>query len=374
MINRYIIRQIVIAAGLVTAIATMVILLIRSLRLIDFVVNRGLPLEVLFAMTGLLVPTFISVVLPIGLFAGVLFVYNRLLSDSELIVMRAAGVSSLKLAQPALTVALVVMAIGYAMSLYVTPLSFAEFKAREFGYRNTYGSVLLQEGRFNNPTAGLTIFVRARSGANELLGLFIHDARDDTHPVTVMAERGQLLRGDEGGSRVVMFNGNRQELDAETGRLTLLYFDQNSIDLGLLNPHAERTWREPKERFIGELLHPGDSANDQYYATSMIAEGHRRLSAPLFTPAFVLIAIASLLSGEFSRRGQTVRVLVAIGIVGALQGVSLTLLNLAPKVPGVMPLFYVPPIAAMIMAVVVLGRRRGRVRRAGRTGLTPLGA
>ena len=334
MINRYITHQIVLATACVTVIATLLMLLIRSLRLIDFVINRGLPIEVLFVMTGLLVPTFIGIVLPISLFAGVLFVYNRMLGDSEIIVMRAVGVSSLRLARPAIVASLLIVGLGYGLSLYAMPASFTEFKEREFAYRNTYGSVLLQEGRFNNPTDGLTIYVRARNGSEELLGIFVHDARNRDRPVTVMAERGQLVRGDAGGARVIMFNGNRQEVDIESGRLTLLYFDQNSVDLGLLNPNLERQWREPKERFVSELLNPGDSANERYYAKNLIAEGHRRLSGPLYSPAFVLIALASLLTGEINRRGQTIRVLGAVGMVAVLQGLGLTALKLRLDVAG----------------------------------------
>ena len=357
MINRYVTRQIVLATTCVTVIAMLLLLLIRSLRLIDFVINRGLPIEVLFIMTGLLVPTFIGIVLPISLFAGVLFVYNKMLSDSEIVVMRAVGVSSLKLARPAIIASLLIVGLGYGLSLYAMPASFTEFKEREFAYRNTYGSVLLQEGRFNNPTDGLTIYVRARSGSEELLGIFVHDARNSERPVTVMAERGQLVRGDEGGARVIMFNGNRQEVDIESGRLTLLYFDQNSVDLGLLNPNLERQWREPKERFVGELLNPGDSANERYYAKNLIAEGHRRLSGPLYAPAFVLIALASLLTGEINRRGHTIRVLGAVGMVAVLQGLGLTALNLASTSLGFVPVFYLLPLATVAIAGYVLASR-----------------
>ena len=74
--------------------------LTQSLRLVELVVNRGLSLGVFLQLTGLLIPNFVAVILPITTFVVVQFVYQRLAGDRELTVMRAAGLSSLR-ARPA---------------------------------------------------------------------------------------------------------------------------------------------------------------------------------------------------------------------------------------------------------------------------------
>ena len=84
--------------------------LTQSLRFVELVVNHGLSLVVFLELTGLLIPSFVAVILPITSFVVVQFVYQRLAGDRELTVMRAAGLSPLALARPALAVA--ALAIG----------------------------------------------------------------------------------------------------------------------------------------------------------------------------------------------------------------------------------------------------------------------
>ena len=176
-----------------------------------------------------------------------------------------------------------------------------------------------------------------------------------------MAERGRFVTTD-GRPRVIMVNGNRQELNRKTGRLSFLYFDRYSFDVGWLSKKKRGGWLAPKERFIGQLLHPGDSEGDKYYRDQLIAEGHGRLTVPLYSLAFVIIALAVLLSGEFNKRGQTVRLVTAVTIGVAVQGAALGLLNLAAKVPEIIPLMYVNALAPSLIGLYVLGRgpRRGR--------------
>ena len=79
--------------------------LTQALKLINLIIDGGAPFRIFIALVLLTLPTFLSVVLPIGVVTGVLFTYNRLITDSELVVMRAAGVSPYALARPALMLA-----------------------------------------------------------------------------------------------------------------------------------------------------------------------------------------------------------------------------------------------------------------------------
>ncbi len=65
--------------------------LVQALRLIDLIVNRGLSIGVFLHLAILIMPRFIDVVLPIAVFVAAQFVYNKLIAESEMVVMRAAG-------------------------------------------------------------------------------------------------------------------------------------------------------------------------------------------------------------------------------------------------------------------------------------------
>src|SRR6059058_2144820 len=104
-LNRYILRQCLGMMVFVTAALSAAVWLAQSLRLVDLIVNRGLSVEVFLYLAVLILPRFLDIVLPVGAFIAVLFVFNRLTSESELVVMRSAGLGSLALARPVFVLA-----------------------------------------------------------------------------------------------------------------------------------------------------------------------------------------------------------------------------------------------------------------------------
>ena len=100
-LTRYILRQSLGTTLFVTIALSAAIWLTQSLRLVDLIVNRGLSAELFFYLGILILPRFIDIVLPIGIFIAVLFTYNKLTAESEIVVMRAAGMSQFGLAKPA---------------------------------------------------------------------------------------------------------------------------------------------------------------------------------------------------------------------------------------------------------------------------------
>ena len=85
--------------------------------------NHGLSLVVFVELTGLLIPSFVAVILPITTFVVVQFVYQRLAGDREITVMRAAGLSPFALSRPALALAVLAVVCGYALTLWIVPAS-----------------------------------------------------------------------------------------------------------------------------------------------------------------------------------------------------------------------------------------------------------
>ena len=364
-ITRYILRQLALSTLLVVVTLTLAIWLTQSLRFIDWIVNRGLPLSTFVYIAVLVLPSFLVVILPIALFSAVVFTYNKLQSDSEIVVLRAVGVSPTQLMAPAVMVATVVMLLGYALNLYLLPQSYRSFKDLQYEIRNNYSAVLLQEGVFTTIDQGLTMFVREQGRRGELFGLMVHDSRVAAKPVTMVAERGAIVNTAE-GPRVVMVAGNRQELDEATGKLSFLFFDRYTVELNRsAKAVAAVRFREPTERFIWELLDPQDVDDPRVRAT-LRAEGHQRLVSPLYALTFVIVALGALLSGEFSRRGQTVRVIAAVGMVVIVQALGIGLANLSSKLPSLTVLIYLNAILPAAFGLWLLVGRKYAPRSAPR--------
>ena len=353
-IDRYLAHQLALALLAVTGGLVALIWLTQSLRFVETVVNRGLSIGVFLRLTGLLIPNFVAIILPITTFVVVQFVYQRLASDRELTVMRAAGLSPLALSRPALALAAGVMAFCFVLNIWIVPASFSEFRQYQFEIRNRLAAFLLQEGVFNQVSDALTIYVRTRDPDGTLRGILIDDARQPNSHATILAESGRLLPG-AGAPRVLLLNGSRQELDRQTGRLNVLTFTENTIDLAQSNKAEEQRYRDAGEMSLQELLSPppGTVAFERD-AGKFAVEAHRRLSAPFTVLSFTLVALVSVLTGPFRRHGGLLRPAVAVLAVVVLLALGLAVLNLAARAPVMIPLIWLQAILPGMVCALYL--------------------
>jgi lipopolysaccharide export system permease protein len=351
-LNRYILRQCVSVMVFVTGALTAAVWLAQSLRLVDLIVNRGLSAEVFLYLAVLILPRFLDIVIPIGTFIAVLFVFNKLTTESELIVMRAAGLSPMGLAKPVLELATISWLILMLLSVYLLPASNREFKDLQFEIRNRFVSSLLQEGSFTTISDKLTIYIGARNQRGEVIGLMIDDERDPRRPVTILAERGAFA--DTGGaSRIIMVNGDRQQYDRDTGKLSVLTFDRYVLDLDMMRDAPEARSREAQERFLPDLFFPPEDL-DQGSRDAYLVEANERLTVPLTAFSFAIIPLACLLPGEFNRRGQLKRVLVAVGVALTFQALDLAIKNLEGRSTAAIPISYVVDLLPFVVGLGIL--------------------
>jgi lipopolysaccharide export system permease protein len=285
-------------------------------------------------------------------FIAVLFTFNRLAAESELVVMRSAGLSHLALAKPVLILAGIAFLILMSLSAYFLPASNRAFKDLQFEIRNRFVSSLLQEGTFTTIADKLTIYIRSRDEKGEVFGLLINDNREPHRPVTILAERG-VFADMSGGSRIVMVNGNRQQFDPETHKLSLLTFDRYTLDLDSLHDAPIVRFREAQERFLGELFLPPPEA-DPALRLGFMVEAHQRILIPLSALSFCLIPLACLLPGEFNRRGQLKRALLAIVIAFFFELLDIGVNDLASRSFAAIPLMYATNLLPFILGLGIL--------------------
>jgi len=352
VLDRYILRQSFSIMVFVTAALSAAVWLAQSLRLVDLIVNRGLSFELFLYLALLILPRFLDIVLPIGAFIAVLFVFNRLTSESELVVMRAAGLGPFALARPVFILAAIGFAVLMSLSAYFLPVSHREFKDMQFEIRNRFVSALLQEGTFTTISNKLTIYIAGRDERGQVTGLLINDNRDPQQPVTILAERGAFT-DDAEASRIIMVNGSRQSFDRASGQLSVLTFDRYTLDLNMLRDAPGVRFRDAQERFLGELFWPPPQL-DPMFRRSFLVEGHLRLLVPLSIFSFVMIPLACLLPGELNRRGQLRRVLLAVGVAFLFQAVDLGVRNLAGRNPDLIPLLYVVILSPFAAGIAIL--------------------
>ncbi len=354
-LDRYVLSQLVLALLLVTTGLVALIWLTQSLRFIQIIVSHGLSPFVFVKLTALLVPSFLSTILPITCFIVVLFIYLRLSGDRELTIMRGLGLSDAKLARPALGLAVVVTLVGYGLSLGAVPWTLSIFRTYQYEIRNQIAAFLLEPGVFTPVSNNVTVYVQSRSASGGLKGIIIEDNRDPSAPATILARTGELMSTTE-GPVVVLENGSRQEIDPKTGQLNLLTFQRNTLSLADATRTGMPVDNDAAEVPMAALFHP-PADMPQGDRDKWLVEAQRRLTAPLSTLGYTLVALVAALGGTFRRHGGLARIIGAVAIVTFLVALGLGVSNLAARNTALLPLIWVWAMVPGLVALFLLLRQ-----------------
>jgi lipopolysaccharide export system permease protein len=353
-LSLYILRQLAGPMALFAFLMTCVIWLTQSLRLLDLVINRGQSALTFLYLTFLLLPSLLVILLPIALFAGTMFALSRLNADSELVAMWAAGYSRAQLAAPVFAAAAVVMALTYLCALALMPLGQRMMKDKVLDIRADIGASVLNPGEFNTPAKGLTVFIRDLTADGAIHGVLVHDSRNAKHPVSYLAQSGQLAQT-AAGARLIMRNGTIEQSGANGAQLSVLKFQRYVFDLDQFATTRTGAERAASERYLPELFWPKPSPHlTQRVRNIYLAEAHNRLSEPLYCLTFVLIVMAAITRGRRARGAIALRLTMATLIATALRIAGYGLQGPAVSHPALAFLFYLIPILGGAGALAIL--------------------
>jgi len=340
-INRYIFRTTFGAFALVLISLTAVIWVTQALRDIDIMTSQGQTILVFVGITGLIIPLLVLVIAPIALLIATAHVLNKLSTDSEIIVMNAAGMSPWILFRAFMSVAIVVSIIVMSISAYFAPKGLRMLRDWLTEVRANVVSTIVQPGRFTSIESGVTIHIRERRANGQLVGIFLDDRRNPNERMTVVSERGELVDNDN-GTFLVLQNGVVQRQQVGKKDPAMVVFDRYAFDLSQFSAGPQAVKYSIRERYLWQLLFP-DPKDPAYIEQpgQFRAELHDRLIAPLYPIAFVVIAFAYLGAPRTTRQSRTMSMLGAIGGVALLRLVGFASTVFGANAPWMLVMQYV---------------------------------
>ena len=355
IIARYIHSQLTISTALISFVLVGILWLFVSVKALESILNKGMTIQLFATLTLLQVPNLLPQILPFAAFIAVLYIYSRLNSDREIAVLRSAGISPLELSKPAIVLGLWVTAIVYSLTIFGAPFTYKKFRNLQWDVRYSVANIIIKEGTFNSFSKGITVYVRERGDEKELKGLLVHDARNPLKPITYHADSGTLVEN-VNSAKVVLLKGSSILIDKKNPQVNrTIFFDKHVLSLSEIADKPVLRYREPRERSIYELfdLKVSDIGNPKDFGKFKV-EMHSRLSQPLATLAFCLIALVSLLSGDFSREGQLKRIIFATICFICLTAFNLTFINLCAKHPSLIPVLYSSNCLSILICSIIL--------------------
>jgi len=300
----------------------------------------------------------LEVLLPIGLFFGLMLGLGKLHNDSEIVAMHAGGISESRMVRPIVALAIPLSIVIACLSIYVRPWAYTQtyemlavaeassdidrVKAGQFYLTRKEAAepALDWEGEPGKPS-DRAIFIEHISPEQALDHVFIRTRTGDE--LQIIAARSGLLLEQPGA--------DYQTLELENARIYKHVDDGPNLfaRLGHFTMRVDNELPEPpdyKSKSIASATLAGsDNPKDQ-------AEYQWRISNPLTTMLLALLAIP--LSRSKPRHGRYAKLLVAFVIYAAyynLIGISRTWVEQqaaatiwwAPTLlAAVVALFYVP--------------------------------
>ena len=355
-IGRYMFRTTMVAFVITCVSLTIVMWFTQAVREFDLITSQRQTVFVFIGITGLLIPLLVMMIAPISLVLAVGHVLNKLSSDSEIIVMNAAGVSPWRLVSPFIAVAVVVSLLVTAIAVYVSPLSLRELRDWVTQVRTDILTNIVQPGRFTTIGGNLTFHIADRRPNGLLVGIFLDDRRDPKEHATYLAEQGEIVKNDA-GSFLVLEKGSVQRLEAGQSDPRIVTFERYAFDLSKFSAGSRTIVYNTREKYVWELMWP--RPDDPVYvaqAGEYRSELHDRLVTPLYPVAFVILAYAFLGPPQTTRQSRALAALALIGAVSLLRLIGFLSVIVGVRVPTVLAVQYVALIGAIVAGLWQISR------------------
>jgi lipopolysaccharide export system permease protein len=243
-----------------------------------------------------------------------------------------------------------------ALSAYVSPWALRELRRWANEARADFVGNIAVPGQFTTLLPRVTLHIRQREANGQLLGVFIDDQRDDKERVTMLAERGNIVKTNR-GTYLVLENGSAQRHEAARRDPTIVLFDSYGFDLSEMIPTPTNVKYSTRERFLWELYNP--IPGDPLFNDSMgqvRAELHDRLTAPLYPLAFVFVTFAYLGAPRTTRQSRATSLAGAIGVMTLLRALGFVGMIVGVNNPAALAIPYVALGAAFVLGYLAILR------------------
>ncbi len=349
--DRYILSQLLVLFSFFSIVLVSVYWVNRAVGLFDRLIADGQNLRVFLEFSALSLPQTILLVLPVSAFVAAIYVTNRMISESELVVMQTAGCSAKRLLRPVWVFGLIAALLIAILAHFLVPAARGQFMERSREVAEDLTGRFLREGEFIHPTDGVTVYIREISELGEFRDIFLQDRSQPDSETTYTAQRA-LLISSEVGPRLVMFEGVAQTVQLTSGRLSIVEFDDFTYDIGGLISDTGARIMDMREMSTLLLLTAPPAIIEAHGSTvaEFRFEGHDRIARALFVLFVPVIASATLMLGAFSRFGIWPQIILAIFLIVPLQMTWNAAEAIGSRQDGMAFLAYLQPVLAACTA------------------------
>jgi len=372
-INRYIRREFLSIFSAALCVLTFIMCVGVLLRAIDLVA-RGLPAAVVLRFFFNSIPKLLTYTIPICILIACLLLFGRLSSDSEIVALRASGISLFKISAPVLTWAVLLGLLCFFLTCHLGPKAAYANRTLLVDITQINPANLLDEGRFTEDIPGFKIYI-ARRKANAVYDILIYEIENGRIRRSVRAKKGHIkidpqnrqllvdlydVRINEPDDEDPMDPSRTRHIAAEHYPLkmdfsSLIKEDETTLSkkrnnltfmelLDVIGTYAPTAQTEPDQRQQRERL-------------KMLVEANQRLVLSLSCFTFALLGIPLGITSH--RKDSLAGIVISLGIVFVFYGFIIAAKSLNHR-PEFYPHFsiWIPVLTGHLAGLVLLVRIR----------------
>ncbi|RMF93021.1 MAG: LPS export ABC transporter permease LptF [Nitrospinota bacterium] len=256
IIHRYVLREIVTLFVLCLCSFTLILLIGNLFKLVDLVLNKGLPTFFLLKLLSFRLPSLLVFTVPMAQVVATIIVYSRLNGDNEILALKTAGYSLAQLLFPNLVFGFCLFGVTLYLTLVGIPQGHTRFRQALTEALFYLPRFEIREKVFYTEIEGIVLYVHEIPPSRNLMkGIFLSDRRDGDAPVTITAEEGRLSIDPDHFTVVLeLKNGTIHRRGERRGEYQWIRFDQYTLAIPMGGGALRKGRRKStKEMMVGEL-------------------------------------------------------------------------------------------------------------------------
>jgi lipopolysaccharide export system permease protein len=308
IVFRYLSREVLVTLSAVSAVLLVIIMSGRFIKYLAQAASGALDPGVLFMIMGFRMPGFLQLILPLGLFLGILLAYGRLYLESEMTVLAATGMSQQRLLWMTMAPATVVALLVAWLSFSLAPQGATQFSLLINKQDAMTEFDTLVPGRFQALRDGtrVTYTQELSDDRSNLGGVFISEKRvssdksKDRGITVLVAEKGHQEIKPDGNRFLILENGYRYDGNPGEADYRAIKYDTYGAML-------------PKPDISDEITDREAIPTSELFGSDVLrnkAELQWRISLPILV--FIVTLMAVPLSRVNPRQGRYLKLLPAI--------------------------------------------------------------
>ena len=297
IVNRYILREISIPFFMILFVLTFVLLMGRILQLMDLMINKGIAVTDIARLILYLMPSFLTLTIPVSLLISILIGLGRLSRDNEIIVLKSSGLSLYQLMPSIAFAALCAFFITTVTGFFLVPYGNFATKNLLFDIARQKASIGIKERIFNGDFAGLVLYTEELPPQEDYMrGVFISDNRTLKEPTTIIAQRGYLVSDPQSmGVTLRLENGSIHTADRDAATYKKIDFSSYDINLDLSASIGDKNMaitKDSREMSLPELIRERrEPGVDMTVLKELTIEIHKKFTLPFACIIFGIIGV-----------------------------------------------------------------------------------